>query len=807
MRKTIEVEQMRQGNGRIRLVAAIALATALTACGSPEEKARDYLESARAFVEQGDMKKADIELRNALKLDPRLAEAHYLRALVFESRKAFPEMYRELQSTVQIDENHLDAHLKLAQLHVAAGKPDEAQASVDRARAIAAGDYRVLRAQAMVHAREQRVEEALQEIREALALQPGDLDSQVMLGSLLLSSRDHEGAAQAIADGLAKHPESDALMLLDFQQHATQKRVDEAVQAMNRLIVQKPQELSYRQGLAAYLVSNERAAEAESVLRAAVAEMPQSLEAKLALVGLLAQRDQGAAVEALRGYIGQDGEGSARLRIALGELHERQSELDDAAAVYREVAASPEKEESLFARNQLARIALRQGKGDEAVALIEEILAGDSGNAEALLTRAGLRLGERRTEEAITDLRKVLGQDPSSVRAHVLLSRAHLQNGAVEMARASLVDALKIDPRNEAAVTQFAGLLIGEQRYDKALEVLQPLASAPDASKRVRALELQAKLAMKDWEGANAIAGDLGERAGNPDYAKYIEALGLQGQGRHEEAITRFREVLAVKPDMTGALAGIVRSYREQDKTAVAMDEVAAFVTANPTDAQARQLFVAELLRDRADERARAVLEEGLARDAAWIAGYRGLGELALRAGDQAAALAVYDRGLTANPQAMDLQLLAAAALERQGDRDGAIVRYRAVLESVPAADGAANNLAVLLAGDGTDPARLAEAFEIAKRFENAEQPFFADTYAWILYQQGNFARAATVLDRVVKRAPEEAIFRYHLGAALFRSNDMQTAKVHLQKAKMLAEEKGEFDGYADAMALLAQIP
>lgn len=588
---------------------------------------------ARAFVEQGDMKKADIELRNALKLDPRLAEAHYLRALVFESRKAFPEMYRELQNTVQIDENHLDAHLKLAQLHVAAGKPDEAQASVDRARAIAAGDYRVLRAQAMVHAREQRVEEALQEIREALALQPGDLDSQVMLGSLLLSSRDHEGAAQAIADGLAKHPESDALMLLDFQQHATQKRVDEAVQAMNRLIVQKPQELSYRQGLAAYLVSNERAAEAESVLRAAVAEMPQSLEAKLALVGLLAQRDQGAAVEALRGYIGQDGEGAARLRIALGELHERQSELDDAAAVYREVAASPEKEESLFARNQLARIALRQGKGDEAVALIEEILAGDSGNAEALLTRAGLRLGERRTEEAITDLRKVLGQDPSSVRAHVLLSRAHLQNGAVEMARASLVDALKIDPRNESAVTQFAGLLIGEQRYDKALEVLQPLASAPDASKRVRALELQAKLAMKDWEGANAIAGDLGERAGNPDYAKYIEALGLQGQGRHEEAITRFREVLAVKPDMTGALAGIVRSYREQDKTAVAMDEVAAFVTANPTDAQARQLFVAELLRDRADERARAVLEEGLARDAAWIAGYRGLGELALRAG------------------------------------------------------------------------------------------------------------------------------------------------------------------------------
>ena len=191
--------------------------------------------------------------------------------------------------------------------------------------------------------------------------------------------------------------------------------------------------------------------------------------------------------------------------------------------------------------------------------------------------------------------------------------------------------------------------------------------------------------------------------------------------------------------------------------------------------------------------------------DPRWMAGYRGLGTLAIRENKIDQAIADYERALAANPDAVEFKLLTATLLERK-DKAAAEARYREVLSANPGADVAANNLAVILAGDGKDKVRLDEALALAKRFENSQQPFFADTYAWALYMSGDYAKAASILDRVVKAAPDQAIFRYHLGASLYMVKDYQSAKVQLSRAEKLAEGGARFDGYEDAMALLAKI-
>ena len=121
---------------------------------------------------------------------------------------------------------------------------------------------------------------------------PDDLDSQVLLAGLLLETRQFDDAREVIAKGLLSHPGADALRLLDFQQHALQEQVDKAVAAMQSLIALKRNELAYRQGLALYLVRNERIADAEAVLRQAVTDMPERIEAKLALASFLAEREK-----------------------------------------------------------------------------------------------------------------------------------------------------------------------------------------------------------------------------------------------------------------------------------------------------------------------------------------------------------------------------------------------------------------------------------------------------------------------------------------------------------------------------------
>jgi tetratricopeptide (TPR) repeat protein len=791
----------------IRWTAALLLFAALGGCGSPEEKANEYLASARDFISAGEMDKADIELRNALKLNPRLAEAHYLRAKVFESRRAGAEMFREAQTAVQIDENHLEANLMLAAIYTGGGKVEEAQAAIDHARKAAPADFRVTRAQAALHARESRLDEALVEARAALAASPGDVDTQVLLGGILLQMKNYDECAQHLDAALAEHPDADALYLLQFQLRSTQGKVEEAAGTLRTLIERKPGQAGYRQALALYYARNERPADAEAVLRQAIADLPEDTNAKLALASFLATTDTKAAADALRGFIEAGGAGTEQLQLALAELYTREGDLDEAAEMYRAVSGSEDKTEALMARNQLARIAFKQGNATEAASIVDAILRDDPGNAEALLTRAGLRLTARETDTAIADLREALGQDPNLVRAHVLLAQAHLQNGSTEQAKASLVDALKLQPTQEEAAVQLAEILLQERQFARVLEVLQPVTSGQNVSRRAQALQLQAKLAMQDWAAAEELAGKLGEQADNPEYQRYVGALALQAQGKHAEAIGEFGKVLAAQPGMTGALAGIARSHREQGKAAEAVAAVQAFVRDHPQDLAARQLLATEQLRDGDLAGARASLEAGLAIDPKWPVGYRGLGLIANREEKPAEALAIYDRALSVLPNSVEFKLQAAGVMERTGDKKGAEQRYRDILAATPGADIAANNLAVLLAGDGSDKARLEEAATIAKRFESSEQPYFADTYAWILHQQGNDAKAAQLLERVVSRAPEVPIFQYHRGAVLFALNDLQTAKVHLSKAEKLAEIQGKFDGYDEARALLAKIP
>src|SRR5262249_11730492 len=154
---------------------------------------------------------------------------------------------------------------------------------------------------------------------------------------------------------------------------------------------------------------------------------------------------------------------------------------------------------------------------------------------------------------------------------------------------------------------------------------------------------------------------------------------------------------------MIGALAGIARSYRELGKPADGIKAIEEFIAAHPKDMGARQLLATERLRDGDTVAARKALEEGLAIDPKWMTGYRGLGIVANRENKPADALAAYDRALAANPDAVEFRLLAASTLENSKDRVAAEARYREVLKAEPTSDVAANNLAVLLAGDGSD--------------------------------------------------------------------------------------------------------
>ena len=94
-------------------------------------------------------------------------------------------------------------------------------------------------------------------------------------------------------------------------------------------------------------------------------------------------------------------------------------------------------------------------------ALIEEVLAADATQIDALKMRASWLIDEDNTREAIALLRTALEESPEDVEALTLMAQAHLRNGDRDLAGEFL--ALSVEAANTAPAEsiRYADFLIG----------------------------------------------------------------------------------------------------------------------------------------------------------------------------------------------------------------------------------------------------------------------------------------------------------------------------------------------------------
>jgi len=120
-----------------------------------------------------------------------------------------------------------------------------------------------------------------------------------------------------------------------------------------------------------------------------------------------------------------------------------------------------------------------------------------------------------------------------------------------------------------------------------------------------------------------------------------------------------------------------------------------------------------------------------------------------------------------------------------KGDLKNAGKYFQAALSENAHDPVAANNLAWVYAqqGDNLDMALslATQAKQIAPEMNNVN-----DTLAWIQYKKGNYQVSVSFAEDAVRRAPENASFRYHLGMALMGAGDKDRARSELQKALSL---------------------
>ena len=170
--------------------------------------------------------------------------------------------------------------------------------------------------------------------------------------------------------------------------------------------------------------------EAETAMRDAVAAMPDDWGMKRKLVEFLAdKRGVDAAEKEIRGYMQTDPK-NEQLPFWLANLYLTHGQPEKAITLLQQIAAPDRFDaQGLNARALLARIALVQNRMADAQSLATLVLEKDPNNSEALFVRASFAYQNGQYQNAVTDLRTVVRNDPSAREAYPLLAESLLLQG------------------------------------------------------------------------------------------------------------------------------------------------------------------------------------------------------------------------------------------------------------------------------------------------------------------------------------------------------------------------------------------
>lgn len=498
---------------RLSASLLLPLCLGLAACSTPTQEANKHYEKAMALFKKGgeaDLVQADREFREAIMLKKTLAPAIHGLALVAEKQGKLREEFSYLTQALEQDPNILAAQVRIGMLLAGAKQLDKAQEHADKALMLDRDDAGAQVLQGTILLRRGKAAEAVALAQKVLARQPNHVAALELLAGERLEAGDAAKALAFADEGLKQAP--DHLPLLSLKLLALDKlaRLDEIETILRRLIALHPETPNYRRTLIQFLVAHGRQAEAESELRVVAQRNPQDTEAKLEVIRfILPQRGAQAARAELDGYMRAE-PGNHKLKLAMVSLLQDQGDKQAAQALAGNIAkAAGDSAEGLQAKGILAAYLLDAGDRRAGQAMIDAILAKEPRNEQALFLKSSLAIDDQRLDQAITDLRTILRDNPDSARALALLGKAHEAQGALELAEDHYAQAFQVSRMDAQFGITYAEFLLRRGQAERAEKLLNGLIKAGNG--RIPALRLlaQARNDRGDWAGARQALQEL----------------------------------------------------------------------------------------------------------------------------------------------------------------------------------------------------------------------------------------------------------------------------------------------------------
>jgi putative PEP-CTERM system TPR-repeat lipoprotein len=625
----------------------------------------DDLADARKAIQKGDLRAAQIDLRNAVRSDPQNAEAHYWlgrvsldlgdavaaerearaakdrgldphRALpllgqTLLAQRKFNDLLNELQTTGK--DPLLDADILVSRGYAELGLQDteKAKAAFALAEQTAPNAVGPLLASARLLASNGDLEGARGKIDRALNAQPKSTDARLAKAEILKTKGDMAAALSVLDQMLTDEPGNPRALLDRAQLLIITRKPDKAKADIDAVLKATPGNVqaTYLMAVMQVEMKDYKAGDATlDKINAYIARIPRAYFLQAVIKEQLGQNAQ--AEEAIRHYI-------ARASNDLG------------------------------AYKLLARLQFAKRRPDLAADTLSKVAESGHGDAETydLLGRAYAAAG--RADDSVKAFQKAEAMAPNDVGVQTRLASARMGAGEPNAAMGDLEHALQLAPTapQVGEALFFAALATGN--LDKAAQAIDQVRSAQGDTPVVENLEGLLKLANLDLEGGRA----------------------------------KFADILTKHPDFLPAQINMARVVAMQGKSADAEQILSGILSKAPASEPALTMLTSQYMQTNRLPQAIALIEAAHKAEPANSRILVSLGELNIRAGKPADALAIVNKEKNVD-NSIDLLSLKAVAFMALGQKDQASDTYNQILKVDPTVLAARRALESLMvqAGD-----------------------------------------------------------------------------------------------------------
>jgi tetratricopeptide (TPR) repeat protein len=729
----------------------LAALVALAGCSRKSDTA--LIENGKQFMAKKDYLRAALQFRNAIRANPKNAEAQYQLALAQIGFGDKISAYRALTKALDLNPKHKDAQLTIANLLVTSSSADDIKLAQEHAQAVLDASPEnpdALDAMALADLRLGKREEGMELLEQASSKAPDHLQTAAMLMSVRLAQKDTAGAEKVLKQAVEETPESlqGRLMLGSFYLLIGKNR--EGEQELRKVLEKEPNNPRALVGLATLLNSAGRKNEAEEMYRR------------------LATGPSSPYQSAYASYL-----------FRIGKQKESVAEFERLAKI------DPK---DVNARTRLVAAYVATKRLADAQGVLRAALDKNPKDTAALLQRAELHIMAGSYEDARQDLNQALHFTPDPAKAHFLLASIERAEGQPLKQRQELAETLRLNPRFFAARIALARVYIAEQQSRIALDLMD---KTPDDQKTTLGF-----VEYNNW--ALLASGDLqGLRKGiDQGLAKtrtrdllLQDALLKLRQMNDSSARASLLEILKRNPEDLDAVKVLIGSYASKKQLPAAIVEVRALLSRRPKSAPL-QYQLGALLAATGQLKAARTAFTAIADDPRFLPSRMALAAMDRHEGKPEAARQVLDSLLASKATELPARLELGVVEAKVGNYAKAIEHFRKVVEAQPQNVIALNNLAYLLA-DTTN-----ETDEALKYAQKAKELAPNDinvggTIGWAYFRKGMYSFALQQLQEAVNREGKNvidgtAIRRYHLAMAYKKAGDEDKAAKTLSAALKL---------------------